>query len=117
MAFHLTPAAAQEILAAASRSGDYGMALRVAAKPTADGIAYGMGFDEAAPGDEIAEFDGLTVLVAPESQRWLDTTVLDYVELEAGRHDFIFVPPGEPQGSGCATTAKGCGGGSCSGCR
>jgi iron-sulfur cluster assembly protein len=116
MAFQLTPAAAQEILAAAARSGDDGMALRIAAKPTADGIAYGMGFDEPAPGDEIAEFGGLTVLVAPESQRWLAATVLDYVELEPGRHDFIFVPPGEAQGSGCAV-AKSCGGGGCSGCR
>jgi len=116
MAFHLTTAAAQEILAAASRSGADGMALRVAAKPTADGITYGMGFDEAAPGDEVAEFDGLTVLIAAQSQRWLDATVLDYVELEAGRHDFIFVPPAEPQGAGGASTAKGCGGGACSRC-
>lgn len=117
MHFQLTSAAAREILAAAQRSGAEGAALRVAARPGADGIAYGMGFDDPAPDDTVAVFEGLTVLVGRSSERWLAGTVLDFVEIEAGTHDFIFVPP-EPAAaeSGCATKASGCGSGGCSGC-
>ncbi len=113
MTFHVTCAAAQEILAAAGRSGAAGMALRVAARITPEGIAYGMGFDEAAPDDEVAVFDGLTVLVAAASRPLLAQTVLDYVELDAGKRDFIFVPPRQSAG---ATQATQCGSGGCSGC-
>ncbi len=116
MSFQLTTAAAREIQAAAGRSGAAGMALRVAAKPAADGIAYGMGFDQAAPEDEVAVFDGLTVLIAAPSRPWLADTVLDYVELDGGGHDFVFVQPAPAMG--CGTQRRGCGSGSggCSGC-
>ena len=116
MAFHMTSAAAREILAAAERSDAVGMALRVAAKPAGDGIAYGMGFDEPAPQDEVAVFDGLTVLIAAESRRWLADTVLDFVELDAGQRDFIFVPAEPASGGDRATPARSCGGGGCAGC-
>ncbi len=113
MPFHVTSAAAQEILAAAGRSGAAGMALRVAARHTPEGIAYGMGFDEAAPDDEVAMFEGLTVLIAAPSRPLLAQTVLDFVELDAGGRDFIFVPP-QPSGGAAPTTQ--CGSGGCSGC-
>jgi Fe-S cluster assembly iron-binding protein IscA len=113
MSFQLTAAAAREIQAAAGRSGAAGMALRVAAKPAPDGIAYGMGFDEPAPEDEVAVFDGVTVLIAGPSRPWLADTVLDYVELDGGGRDFIFVQP--PQASGCATQRR-CASGGCSSC-
>ena len=76
------------------------MALRVAAKATADGIDYGMGFDEPAPGDEMTVFDGLTVLIAAQSRPWLESTVLDFAELDAGQRDFIFVPRAAVRGAG-----------------
>ena len=51
--FNVTTCAAEEILAAARRSGATGLALRVAARQVADGsIEYGMGFDEARESDE-----------------------------------------------------------------
>ncbi len=118
----LTPSAAQEILAAAARSNAAGLALRVAARQIADGsIEYGMGFDEERDDDEPAEFNGLKVVVASPSLPLLEDTVLDFVEIEPGRHDFIFVPPPEPAAmtTGCATAAPkasggGCGNGGCS---
>ena len=62
------------------------------------------------------------VVVGAPSRRWLEGTVLDYVEIEPGRHDFIFVATAAA-GNGCATPAasatrgsKACGGGGCSGC-
>lgn len=114
MTFQMTSAAAQEIRAAAQRSGAESLALRVAAKSTPDGLAYGMGFDEAAPDDEVVLFDGLTVVIAPPSQDALGNTLLDFVALDNGASDFIFVEAGP----GCETDAakpSGCGGG-CSRC-
>jgi iron-sulfur cluster assembly protein len=110
--FNVTAAAAQEILAAATRSDAQGMALRVAARQVADGsIEYGMGFDEAREDDELAQFGALTVLVGSPSKPLLAATVLDYVEIESGRFEFIFAPPeaeSAPRG--------GCSGGGCTGC-
>jgi iron-sulfur cluster assembly protein len=115
MAFHMTTAAAREILAAAQRSGAAGMALRVAAKSTPDGPAYGMGFDEPAPDDDVTVFDGLTVVIAQPSQASLAGTVLDFVELDGGGRDFIFVQP-EPAGQSVSDPHSSCGGGGCSRC-
>ena len=52
MAFEVTPTAARELLAAAERSGAAGLGLRVAARPSAQGLGYALGFDEPAPEDE-----------------------------------------------------------------
>lgn len=122
MTFSITAPAVQEILAAAARSDAAGLALRVAAKGTPDGIDYGMGFDEPGEDDEVRDFSGLTVVVAAPSRRWLEGTVLDYVEIEPGRHDFIFVATATPDAGGATQSAaaapatKSCGTGGCSGC-
>lgn len=122
MTFTLTPAASQEILAAAERSDAAGMALRVAARQVADGsLEYGMGFDEQREDDEPAEFGGLTVLLGSPSKPLLDGTVLDYVEVAPGRHDFVFIPPRETKVAGEdaaeVPSARGaCGSGGCGGC-
>lgn len=116
MGFRVTEAAAQEILAAAGRSGAEGLALRVAARPTGGGLAYAMGFDAPAPQDEVAVVAGLSVLVEPGCRALLAATVLDFVQLDTGERDFIFqAPPAEAAG-GCETPAGRCGGGRCSGC-
>lgn len=114
MAFQMTAAAAREILAAAERSGAAGMALRVAARPAADGsLAWGMGFDEPAADDEVTVVEGLTVLVGAGSSASLAQAMLDYVELDSGERDFVFV---QPSASGCGTNARGCGSGGCGSC-
>ncbi len=116
----VTPCAAQELIAAAARSNAAGMALRVAARQIADGsIEYGMGFDDEGDDDTPAVFNGLKVVVASPSQMLLEDTVLDFVEIEPGRHDFVFIPAPEMTraASGCATAAPkasgGCGNGGC----
>lgn len=114
--FAVTAAAAREIRAAAGRSGADGMALRVAAQPTREGLAYAMGFDDPARDDAVTVVEGVTVLVAATSQPLLAGTVLDYVELDTGESDFIFVQPGAVSAGGCATQARGCGSGRCGGC-
>jgi iron-sulfur cluster assembly protein len=111
--FSVTPTASQEILAAASRSDAAGMALRVAARQVADGsIEYGMGFDEPREGDLPLQLHGVDVLIAPPSQPMLDGVVLDFVEIEPGNFNFIFVP----EDAAAEPPAKACGSGGCSGC-
>jgi len=119
--FSVSATAAGEILAAAARSDAAGMALRVAARQVADGsIEYGMGFDEQREDDEPVAFDGLTVLVGSPSRPLLAGTVLDYVEVEPGRFDFVFIPPADDAGVDCGAGAPkardACGSGGCAGC-
>lgn len=114
--FNITTAAVNEILAAAQRSDAAGMALRVAARPLDDGsIEYGMGFDDERENDETAEVDGLTVLLGARSRPYLVSTVLDYVEIEPGRFDFVFIPSEEPSPP-ADQAGGGCGSGGCSRC-
>lgn len=111
--FSVTTTASREILAATARSHADGMALRVAALREADGsVRYGMGFDEPREGDMPLQVQGVNVVIAPPSQPMLEGIVLDFVELEPGRFEFIFVPESEAS----EKPAKACGNGGCSGC-
>lgn len=110
--FTLTTAAATQIQRAATESGALGMALRIAARPEPDGsVLYGMGFDDAADSDMKLDLEGVAVLIADHCQDLLDDTVLDFVELEPGKFNFIFMDArlaaAAPEPSG------GCGNGSC----
>ena len=125
--FTLTSAAAQQIRQTAEDSGAQDLALRIAARLGADGaVECGMGFDE--PTDEDLKLDiaGVAIVIAEEHQALLDTSLLDYVELEPGEFHFIFgdqSSESELLGSAPhsafnqgAAAAGGCGGGSCGGC-
>jgi iron-sulfur cluster assembly protein len=110
--FMLSSTAAAEIRAATPRSGAEGLALRVAARLEADGsLAFGMGFDEQREGDLPLEIDGVQLLIAQPSQALLDEALLDFVELEPGRHGFVCLPQ-DP----VAAPAKACGSGGCGSC-
>lgn len=114
--FSLTSAAAKQIQQAADASGAIEMALRVAAKKDADGaLQYGMGFDD--PNDEDMKLDlqGVAVVINGASQELLFDTVLDFVELNPGEFNFIFMQASHPSSSTDASGSVGCGGGGCSG--
>jgi iron-sulfur cluster assembly protein len=111
----LSPAAAAEIRAALPRSGAEGLALRVAARLEADGsLAFGMGLDEQREGDLPLDVDGVQLLIARPSQPLLEDAMLDYVEVEPGRHGFVCVV--QPVDAPPPAPAKACGNGGCSGC-
>lgn len=121
--FHLTPAAAEQIMqaAAAHNDGNTAPSLRVAAKLEDGEIAYGMGFDEERENDVVLDMEGVTLLIAPPSQPLLAGATLDFVELRPGEFQFIFINPNDPPpaASGCASRSSGCGscgGGSTGGC-
>ena len=106
--FTLTPTAAARILDSASQSDAVGMALRVAAKMEEDGqISFGLGFDDEREHDLAYECEGLTVLIAPPSRELLDGMLLDFVEIEAGDWQFVFMQ---------AESAGGCPPSNCGGC-
>lgn len=115
--FTLTSAAARQIQQAASASDAQEMALRVAARVDADGsLQYGMGFDDAKDEDMKLDLDGVAVVIGGESQDLLDDTVLDFVELEPGQFNFIFIDARQAQNTAAPATGGGCSSGSCGGC-
>lgn len=115
--FTLTIAAAQQIHQAVLDSDAQNLALRIAARLDTDGsIDYGMGFDDAGEQDMRLQFDEVSVVIAEHHMELLEDTVLDFVELEPGQFNFIFVNQrqnAQDASGGCAP--QGCGSGSCGG--
>lgn len=112
--FTVTPAAAEQILRAAEQQteGLQEPKLRVAAKFGEQGdILYGMGFDDEREEDVVLDCDGVAVVIAPPSLALLDGATLDFVEINAGEYQFIFVNPNERSKS--SSSCGGCGGGHC----
>jgi iron-sulfur cluster assembly protein len=112
--FTITEAAAEQILhAAEAQPGeDVLPMLRLAAKVDEDGeISYGMGFDDERENDVKLESHGLTILIAPRSQELLAGATLDFIELQPGEYQFVFLNPNEPSPAtaGCGSRGSGCG--------
>lgn len=90
--FTVTSAAALQIQQTATTSGAQGLVLRIAARVDADGsMQYGMGFDDPKDEDMKLELEGISVVIADEYQELLTDTVLDFVELNPGEFNFIFI--------------------------
>jgi iron-sulfur cluster assembly protein len=104
--FRITQAAAAQVKTAAQQGGADDMALRMAAVRNSDGsFDYRMGFDEVKEDDIQFQSEGVQIVMAPEYIPLLDETVMDFVELDDGEHQFIFVNPKDsnyvpPQGQG-----------------
>jgi len=112
--FTLTTSAAQQIQQAAASSGAQEMALRIAAKIDPDGSKqYGMGFDDPTEEDMKLDLRGVAVVIAGESQVLLADTVLDYVELNPGEFNFIFIDARDFQDEVEPAPSGGCGSGAC----
>jgi len=95
--FKVTPQAAEQVKAAAEQGGTGGMALRLAAQQRPDGsIDYRMGFDEESEDDIRFSSEGVQIVMAPEYVPLLDAATLDFVELETGKPQFIFLNPKDP---------------------
>ncbi len=95
--FKVTPQAAEQVKSAAEQGGTAGMALRLAAQQRPDGsIDYRMGFDEVTEDDIRFTSEGVQIVIAPEYVPLLDSATLDFVELEPGESQFIFLNPQDP---------------------
>ncbi|MGD2117737.1 MAG: iron-sulfur cluster assembly accessory protein [Chromatiales bacterium] len=94
--FKVTPSAAEQVMQAAKQSGTDGMALRLAASKRPDGtFDYRMGFDEPTEDDIRFKSEGVDIVMAPEFVPLLDSTVMDYVQLEEGDSQFVFLNPND----------------------
>lgn len=93
----ITPAAAEKIQASAAEGDMQGLAMRVAAKRNPDGtIHYGMGFDDnALDGDIHINAGGVDVVIGESSHLLLEGTTMDFVEIEPGTWQFIFMNPND----------------------
>ncbi|MES9851683.1 MAG: iron-sulfur cluster biosynthesis family protein [Candidatus Thiodiazotropha sp. L084R] len=92
--FKITPRAAEQILQAAKMGGTEGMALRFAAQMKEDGsFDYLMGFDDASEEDIQFDSEGINIIMSPEYFALLDETTMDFVEMNDGESQFIFMNP------------------------
>ena len=93
----VTEQAAKQIKRSAKQGNSEGMPLRIAATRNEDNsIHYGMGFDDSKDDDIAVRSADVDIVVSPLSAELLKDTVLDFVELEPGKHQFIFMNPNDP---------------------
>ena len=94
----LTEAAAKQIQLSADQGQMKGMPLRLAAKRNPDhSLHYAMGFDDIpSENDHNFNSEGIDIVIADSSIELLKDTIVDYVELEPGKFNFIFLNPNDP---------------------
>lgn len=93
----ITPAAAEKIRESAKQSGMENLPMRIAASRNPDGsIHYGMGFDDnQMEGDLCLTSEDVDIVISESSQILLEGTTVDFVELEPGSFQFIFMNPND----------------------
>jgi len=93
----VTPAAAAQIKISADQGKAEGMSLRIAASLNQDkSIHYGMGFDDSKEDDVTISTEDIEIIVSTASAELLKDTTIDFVELEPGKFQFIFLNPRDP---------------------
>ncbi len=94
----LTDAALKQILLSAEQGEMHATPLRIAIKEQDDGsFHYAMGFDEQRlPGDIFINIEDISLVVSETSKDLAEGLTIDYVELEAGKQEFIFLNPNDP---------------------
>ncbi len=94
----ITPSAAEQIRTSAKQGNMIGMPLRIACQKQPDGgLHYAIGFDDQSqPGDETYSSEGIDLVVGLTSIPMLQGTIIDYVELEPGKFEIIFMNPNDP---------------------
>lgn len=94
----LTAAAAEQIKKSAQQDDLPLLPLRIAIKEMDDGsFHYAMGFDEQRlPGDVFINIDNISIVVSDKSKDFAVDMTIDFVELEPGKQEFIFLNPNDP---------------------
>lgn len=95
--FRATENAVKQIQKAAKESNIENIVLRVAAKTNQDGsIEYGMGFDESKDTDIKIPYADIEIVIDQPSNEILEDASMDFVELEPGKFDFVFLNDLDP---------------------
>lgn len=94
----VTPEAAKQIIEAAKQGQTEGFALRLAAQRNEDNsIEYMMGFDDAHRDEDIQiDSEGVKLVTSAGNVELLNGMTIDYVEIEPGQYNFIFLNPNDP---------------------
>ncbi|MBD3670891.1 MAG: iron-sulfur cluster assembly accessory protein [Gammaproteobacteria bacterium] len=94
----ITPEAAEQIKTSAEQGNLAGMPLRLAVTEQEDGsFHYAMGFDDQTRDDDSSfNSEGITVIVSALSLKLIEGTTLDFVQLEDGEYNFVFMNPNDP---------------------
>jgi iron-sulfur cluster assembly protein len=93
----LTERAADQVKKAASDADMTGLVLRVAVQRKPDGsLEYAMGFDPMTDDDVHIKSHGVDVVAHPAYVEMLNGAKLDFVELEPGNFQFVFLNPNDP---------------------
>lgn len=94
----LTPSAIEQIKQSIEQGENASIPLRIAIKTQDDGsFHYAMGFDEQRlPGDNFVNIDDISLVVSQASKDYAEGMTIDYVELEPGQWQFIFLNPNDP---------------------
>jgi iron-sulfur cluster assembly protein len=94
----LTTTALEQIKLSATQGDMESLPLRIAIKEQDDGsFHYAMGFDkQRLPGDNFLNFDGVNLVVSTGSKDLAEGMTIDFVELEQGKSEFIFLNPNDP---------------------
>ena len=93
----ITPEAAAQVRQSAEQNKAQDMSLRIAVRREADGtFVYGMGFDDEGTDDEHFESEGISVLISSSSKDLITGATLDFVEINPGERQFIFINPNDP---------------------
>ena len=104
-AVSITPAAATQIAKLMDKDGHQGLRIGVK-KGGCAGMEYTMEYvAEVDPHDEVVEYDGARVMIAPMAQMFLFGTQIDYQTslLESG---FVFNNPNVTEACGCGESIK-----------
>jgi iron-sulfur cluster assembly protein len=89
--------AIEQIKISADQTNSNGMGLRIAARMSPDeSVEYGLGFDTPRDDDIQFDYNGITILISPSDEELLHGAHIDFVELEPGNSNFIFLNPNDP---------------------
>ncbi|MBI3571607.1 MAG: iron-sulfur cluster assembly accessory protein [Gammaproteobacteria bacterium] len=93
----ITPEAAAQVRQSAEHGNAQNLSLRIAVRREEDGsFVYGMGFDDEGSDDAHFVSEGINVLVSNSSKDLITGATLDFVEINPGEHQFIFINPNDP---------------------
>lgn len=94
----LTEEAITQIRESARQTKAEGMALRVAAKKNQDGtFHYAIGFDDVnETQDRVMNIEGIQLVATLDQEALIGGMTIDFVEIESGKQQFIFLNPNDP---------------------
>jgi len=91
----ITENAARQIAHSAEQSGINDAVMRIAVRKDEDGsFHYAMGFDDAISKDDVrVEVSKIQLVISPSCIQLTQNMTIDYVELDGGEVNFIFLNP------------------------